>query len=260
MTLTDDCPKRRSQFLTRGSLFKNHVAKVYVLDRIRHGTALEILSRASAACRFESPHTVVSEHQWREYFGLPVMSLSAVANYYGLNVSELEPHIRKKNTYAGGLFESGMLVLRDAALESARLMGHTVGIQQGFVLLPPRAVLNLCLYLRPVPAVAATVNAFWDYVLAEKLHESTPADGHYTSSQHVEIECSRIEEQRLIECLAFAKERKLYPYIQHFGRQTCSEAWARLFTYEGEFPPPRGSFYVERQDWFDRVSHISLWR
>jgi hypothetical protein len=108
--------------------------------------------------------------------------------------------------------------------------------------------------------VAATVNAFWDYVLAEKLHESTPADWHYTSSQHVEIECSRIAEQRLIECLAFAKERKLYPYIQHFGCQTCLEAWASLFTYEGEFPPPRGSFYVERQDWFDRVSNISLWR
>jgi hypothetical protein len=188
------------------------------------------------------------------------MSLSAAANYYDLNVSEIEHHIRKKNTYAGGLFESGMLVLRGAALESARVMGHTAGIQQGFVLLPPRAVLHLCLYLRPVPAVAATVNAFWDYVVAQKLHESTPADWHYTSNQHVEIECNRIQEQRLLECLASAKERKLYPYIQHFGRQTCFEAWARLFTYEGEFPPPRGSFYVERQNWFDRVSHISLWR
>jgi hypothetical protein len=160
MSHIDDCPAGRSQFLTRGSLFKNHVAKVYVLDRIKHGTALEILSRASAACRFESPNTAVLEHQWREYFGLPVMSLSAAAKYYGLNVSELEHHIHKKITYAGGLFESGMLVLRDAALESARLMGHTAGIQQGFVLLPPRAVLHLCLHLRPIPAVAATVNAF----------------------------------------------------------------------------------------------------
>ena len=170
------------------------------------------------------------------------MSLTAAANYYGLNVSGLEHHIRKKNTYAGGLFESGMLVLRGAALESAREMGHTAGIQQGFVLLPPRAVLNLCLCLRPVPAVAATVNAFWDYVLAEKLHESTPADWHYTSSQDVEIECDRIEEQRLLECLTEAKERKLYRYIQHFGRQTCFEAWARLFTYEGEFPRPVAVF------------------
>src|SRR4028118_2186445 len=134
MPYTDDCPKRRSQHLTRGSLFKNHAAKVYVFDRIKHGTALDILSRASAACRFESPDTAVSEHEWREYFGLPVMSLSAAANYYGLNVSGLEHHIRKKNTYAGGLFESGMLVLRGAALESAREMGHTAGIQQGFVL------------------------------------------------------------------------------------------------------------------------------
>jgi hypothetical protein len=246
--------------LTRGTLFKNHVAMVYVFDRIRHGTALEILSRASAACRFESPHTAISEHQWREYFGLPVMSVTAVANYYGLKVSQIEHHIRKKNTYAGGLFESGMLVLRDAALEFAPEMGHTAEIQQGYVLLPPRAILSLYLSLRPVPAVAATVNAFWDYVVAEKLHESTPADWHYISNQHVEIECERIEEQRLLECLKEAKERKLYPYIQHFGRQTCFEAWARLFTYEGEFPPPRGSFYVERQDWFDRVSHISLWR
>jgi hypothetical protein len=130
MSHIDDCPKGRSQFLTRGSLFQSHVAKVYVFDCIRHGTALEILSRASAACRFESPHTAVSECQWGEYFGLPVMSLTAAANYYGLNVAELEHHIRKKITYAGGLFESGMLVLRGTALESAREMGHTAGIQQ----------------------------------------------------------------------------------------------------------------------------------
>jgi hypothetical protein len=137
------------------------------------------------------------------------MSLSAAANYYGLKVSEIEHHIRKKNTYAGGLFESGMLVLRDAALESARLMGHTAEIQQGCVLLPPRAVLSLCLSLRPVPAVAATVNAFWDYVLAQKLHESSSADWHYTSSQHVEIECERIEEQRVLECLAKSKRAQI---------------------------------------------------
>ena len=260
MSHRDDCPAGRSQHLTRGVFFKNHVAKVYVLDRIKHGTALEILSRAATACRFESPNTAVLEYHWREYFGLPVMSLNTAANYYSLNVSEIEHHVRRKNTYAGGLFESGMLVLRGAALESAREMGHTAEIQQGCVLLPPRAVLSLCLSLRPVPAVAAPVNAFWDYVLAEKLHESTSADWYYTSSQHVEIECERIQEQKLLECLASAKERKLYPYIQHFGHQNCFEAWTRLFTYEGEFPPPRGSFYVERQDWFDRVSHISLWR
>jgi hypothetical protein len=191
MSYRDDCPAGRSQFLTRGSLFKNHVAKVYVFDHIRHGTALEILSRASAARQLEVPYTKVSKHQWREYFGLPVMSLSAAANYYGLNVSELEHHIRKKNTYAGGLFESGMLVLRGAALESARLMGHTAGIQQGLVLLPPRAVLHLCLSLTAVPAVAATVNALWEYVLAEKLNESTSADWYYTCNQHVQIECDR---------------------------------------------------------------------
>jgi hypothetical protein len=102
MTFTDDCPKGGSQFLTRASLFKNHAAKVYVFDRIRHGTALEILSRASAACQFESPHAAISEHQWREYFGLPVMSLSAAANYYGLKISDLETHICKKDTYTGG--------------------------------------------------------------------------------------------------------------------------------------------------------------
>ena len=102
MSHIDDCPVRRSQFLTRGSLFQNPAAKVYVFDRIRHGTALEILSRALAACRFESPHTEVSEYQWREYFGLPVMSLSAAANYYGLNVSEIEHHIRKKKYLCGG--------------------------------------------------------------------------------------------------------------------------------------------------------------
>jgi hypothetical protein len=260
MSQTDDCHARRSQFLTRTSLFKNHAAKVYVFDRIRHGTAQEILSRASAACRFGSPHTEVLEHQWREYFGLPVMSLTAAANYYGLKISDLETQICKKDTYTGGLFESGMLVLRDAALESARQMGHTPERLQSCVLLPPRAVLRLCLSLRGVPAVAATVNALWDYVLAEKLSESTLADWHYTCNQHIEIESSPIEEQRLTECLKEAKERKLYPYIQHFGRQTCFEAWARLFTYEGEFPPPRGSFYVEKQDWFDRVSHLSLWR
>jgi len=44
MSHINDCPAGRSQFLTRGSLFQSHVAKVYVFDRIRHGTALEILS------------------------------------------------------------------------------------------------------------------------------------------------------------------------------------------------------------------------
>jgi hypothetical protein len=261
MSYTDDCPAGRSQFLTRGSLFKNHAAKVYVFDRIRHGTAQEILSQASAARQLEVPYTKVSKHQWREYFGLPVMSVTAAANYYALNVSELEHHIRKKNTYAGGLFESGMLVLRGAALESARLMGHTAGIQQGLVLLPPRAVLHLCLSLTAVPAVAATVNALWKYVLAEKLNESTSADWYYTCNQHIQIDCARqINKQLLIKCLAQAKKRNLYPYIQHFGHQNCSQSWVSLFTYKGEFPPPRGSFYVERQDWFDRVSHLSLWR
>jgi hypothetical protein len=77
------------------------------LDCIRHGTALEILSRASAAHKIEVPYTKVSKHQWREYFGLPVMSLSAAAKYYGLKVSEIEHHIRKKNTYAGGCLKAG---------------------------------------------------------------------------------------------------------------------------------------------------------
>ena len=102
MSYRNDCPAGRSQHLTRGSLFQNPAAKIYVFDRIRHSTALEILSRASAAYRFESPHTAVLDYEWREYFGLPVMSLSAAANYYDLNVSEIEHHIRKKNTYAGG--------------------------------------------------------------------------------------------------------------------------------------------------------------
>jgi hypothetical protein len=91
-----------------------------------------------------------------------------------------------------------MLVLRGAALESARQMGHTPEKLQGYILLPPRAVLRLCLSLRGVSAVATTVNALWEYVLAEKLNESTLADWHYTCNQHIEIECSRIEEQRLI--------------------------------------------------------------
>ncbi len=261
MSHINDCPKGRSQHLTRGSLFKNHVAKVYVFDRIRHGTAEEILSRASAAHQLEVPYTKVSKHQWREYFGLHVMSVTAVANYYGLKISELEHHILKKTTYAGGLFESGMLVLRDAALESARQMGHTPERPQGCVLLPPRAVLSLCLSLPAVPAVAATVNALWEYVLAEKLNESTSADWYYACNQHIQIECDRrINKQLLIKSLAQAKKRNLYPYIQHFGHQNCSQAWVSLFTYKGEFPPPRGSFYVEKQDWFDRVSHLSLWR
>src|SRR4028118_722365 len=174
MPHTDDCPKGRSQHLTRGSLFKNHVAKVYVFERIRHGTALEILSRASAAHKIEVPYTKVSKHQWREYFGLPVMSVTAVANYYGLKISELEHHILKKTTYAGGLFESGMLVLRDAALESAQRMGHTPEKPQGCVLLPPRAVLSLCLSLSAVPAVAATVTALWADAAADEPTASTP--------------------------------------------------------------------------------------
>jgi hypothetical protein len=186
------------------------------------------------------------------------MSLSAAANYYGLNVSEIEHYIRRKNTYAGGLFESGMLVLRDAALESAREMGHSVGIKQSFVLLPPRAVLRLCLFLPAAPAVVATVKALWEYVLAEELNKSTSADWLYAANQHAAIYCEKIEEHLLIECLAKAKERNLYPYIQHFGHQTCFEAWESLFAYEGKFPPPRGRFYIERQGWLDEVSDICL--
>lgn len=258
MSYTDDCPAGRSQHLTRESLFRIHAAKVYVFDRIRHGTALEILCFASIARQKKAPAETVPEHYWCEYFGLPVMPLGAVANYYGLKKSELETHIRKNGSYAGGLFESGMLVLRDAALESARFMGYTVGIKQSFVLLPPRAVLRLCLFLPATPAVVATVNALWEYVLAEKLNESTLADWIATVNQHLAIDCERIEENLLIECVAFAKERKLYPYIQHFGHQTCFEAWESLFAYEGEFPPPRGSFYMEKQRWFDQVSDICL--
>jgi hypothetical protein len=83
--------------------FSKSRAKVYVFDHIRHGTALEILSRASAACRFESPHTAVSEHQWREYFGLPVMSLSAAASYYGLKYRRLNTTFAKKILMRGAV-------------------------------------------------------------------------------------------------------------------------------------------------------------
>jgi len=258
MSYIDDCPKGRSQHLTRESLFRIHAAKLYVFDRIKHGTSLEILCKASVARQKEALCETVPEHQWREYFGLPVMSLYAAANYYGLKKSELEIHIRKNGSYTGGLFESGMLVLCDAALESARFMGYAVGIKQIFVLLPPRAVLRLCLFLPATPAVVATVNALWEYVLAEKLNESTLADWIDTANQHVTFYCERIEENLLIECVAEAKEGNLYPYIQHFGHQTCFEAWESLFAYEGEFPPPRGSFYMEKQRWFDQVSDICL--
>ncbi len=102
------------------------------------------------------------------------------------------------------------------------------------------------------------MNALWEYVLAEKLNNSTPADWLYAANQHAAIYCERIEEHLLIECLAEAKERNLYPYIQHFGHQTSFEAWESLFAYEGEFPPPRGKFYIERQGWLDEVSDICL--
>jgi hypothetical protein len=258
MSYTDDCPYGRSQHLTRESLFRIHAARVYVFDRIKHGTALEILYKASVALQKEALCETILEHQWREYFGLPVMSLYAVANYYGLKKSELKFHIRKNGNYSGGLFESGMLVLRDFALESVREIGYTVEIQQCFVLLPPRAVLRLCLFLPATPVVVATVKALWEYVLAERLNESILADWLYTANQHVVIDCERIEKHLLIECLAEAKERNLYPYIQHFGHQTCFEAWASLFAYEGEFPPSRGTFYIEKQGWLDKVSNICL--
>lgn len=258
MSHTDDCPAGRSQHLTRESLFRIHAAKVYVFDRIRHDTALEILYKASIAYQKEVPAETVPEHYWCEYFGLPVMPLGAVANYYGIKKSELETHIHKNGSYAGGLFESGMLVLRDAALESARFMGYIVGIKQSFVLLPPRAVLRLSLFLPATPAVVATVNTLWEYVLTEKLNKSTLANWIDTVNQHLAIDCERIEENLLIECVAEAKERHLYPYIQHFGHQNCFEAWESLFAYESEFPPPRGSFYMEKQRWFDQVSDICL--
>lgn len=260
MPRSKDCSAGRSQFLTRGLLFQNPSAQVFVFDHIRHGTAQEILSQALAAFQLKSPCKTVSKFQWLEYFGLPVMTLGAVANYYGITIAELEPHIHKKHTYGqGALFQSGMLVLRDVALDSVCQTWHLFEKPRALVLLPPRAVLRLCLSLRPLPAVVAVVNALWDFVLAQKLNESTFADWHYICTQHIQVLCDRrIKNDLLLISVAEAKKCNLYPYIQHFGHQRLSEAWSSLFTYKGEFPPPRGNFYVKKKDWFDRVSYISL--
>ena len=258
MTVQNACGNTQPQFLTRESLFASQLPRIHTFDGITHGKALEILYEATVARQLETSCEPIPRHQWGEYFGLPVMSVNDVAGYYGLKAKKIKAVISANGSYLKELFESGLLVLRDKAIEDAHKQLGTSLTAIELTLLPPQAVLKMCLFLPATPTVVATVDALWNYAVTEELNESTSADWENTVYRYHAIHCDRISERELVESLTKAKELNLYPYVQHFGQQDCLKTWSSLLAYEGEFPPPRGDFYIKKHTWLDRISDVCL--
>ena len=258
MTVQNACGNPQSQFLTRGLLFDSHAARIHTFDGITHDKALEILYEATVARQLETSCESLPQHHWGRYFGLPVMSVNDVARYYGLKAKKLKALISAVPSPLEELFESGLLVLRDKALEDACKQLGISSTPSELILLPPQVVLKMCLFLPATPAVVATVDALWNYAVSEELNESTSTDWQKTCCHYRAIHCDRISDRELTECLVKAKELNLYPYVQHFGQQDCLKSWLSLFAYEGEFPPVRGDFYIKKQTWADRISDVCL--
>lgn len=180
MTVQNACGKAQPQFLTRESLFTSQLARIHTFDGIAHGKALEILYEATVARQLEMSSELIPRHQWGEYFKLPVMSINDVAGYYGLKAKKIKAVISGVPSPLGELFESGLLVLRDKALEDAHKQLGTPLTAKELTLLPPQAVLKMCLFLPATPTVVATVDALWNYAVIEELNESTSADWEKT--------------------------------------------------------------------------------
>lgn len=248
MTVQNACGNTQPQFLTRETLFDSRASRIHVFDGISHGTALEILRET------------MPEYQWAEYFGLPVMPVNDVAAYYGLKAKKIKSVIGFDNSCLGELIQGGLLVLREQALEEALSQFDTPPQSKELILLPPQAALRLCLVLPVAPAVAATFNTFWDYVVSKGLDESTLADWESTVYRYCAIHCDRIGEDRELakRLIEESKNLNLYPYVQHFGQQDCLETWFGLLAYKREFPPPRGKFYIKKHTWLDRISDVCL--
>ena len=141
----------------------------------------------------------------------------------------------------GELIEGGLLVLRDKALEEALLKLNLPQTKE-LLLLPPQAVIRLCLFLPALPAVVRTFNALWDYVVSKGLDESTLSDWESTVYRFTSIHCDRIGADRELadRLKAEAKSLNLYPYIQHFGVQDCLETWFAVLAYKGAVPAATG--------------------
>ncbi|MEG4532180.1 hypothetical protein [Microcoleus sp. D2_18a_D3] len=258
MTVQNACGNVQPQFLTRDALFTSQLARIHTFDGITHDKALEILYDATVARQLETTREPIPRHQWGKYFELPVMSVNDVAGYYGLKAKKIKTVISGVPSYLKELFEGGLLVLRDKAIEDACKQLGTPLTTNELILLPPQAVLRMCLFLPAIPTVVATVDTLWNYAVSEELSETTSADWEKTCYRYRAIHCDRISDRELVECLVKAKELNLYPYVQHFGQQDCLKTWSSLFAYEGEFPPPRGDFYRKKHTWLDRISDVCL--
>jgi hypothetical protein len=248
MTAYSACGNTQPRFLTRESLFDSKVARIHVFDRISHGTARYILS------------AVTPKYQWNEYFGLPVATVNGVADCYGLRAKNIKHVISADGSCLGELIEGGLLILRDAALDEIRSQFDVDPKVKEFLLFPPQAFLRLCLFLPALPAVTRTFNAFWDYVVSKNLDETTIADWEATVHRYAAIHCDRIGADRELadRLKAEAKSLNLYPYIQHFGVHDCLESWFALLAHKGDFPPPRGNYYIRKHLWSDRIVEVCL--
>jgi hypothetical protein len=238
----------KSQFLTRETLFDSKAARIHVFDNINHSTARYILSG------------VTPRPQWSDYYGLSVLAVNETADYYGLKVKSIKRVISADSSCLGELIEGGLLVLRDKALDEAREQFGVDPKVKELLLFPPQALLRLCLFLPALPSVTRTFNALWDYAVSKGLDETTITDWEATVHRYCAIHCDPIGADRTLgdRLKVEAKNLNLYPYIQHFGVQDCLESWFALLAHKGEFPPPRGNYYIRKHLWADRVAEVCL--
>jgi len=236
------------QSLTRETLFDSKASRIHLFDRISHDTAGYILS------------ALMPRYKWSEYYGLPVMTVNDVAGYYGLRAKSIRHVLNASNSCLGELIEGGLLILRDSALDEVRSQFDVDPKVKEFLLFPPQAVLRLCLFLPALPGVVRTFNALWDYAVSKELDRSSLADWEATVYRFCTIHCDPIGADRELadRLKAEAKSLNLYPYIQHFGVQDCLESWFTLLAYKGEFPPPRGNYYIRKHLWADRIAEVCL--
>lgn len=233
MTIQHGCDNTQSQFLTRETLFTSHCARVHVFDGITHDTSAKLLN-------------TVSLLPLRSYFKAPVLLVGDVANYYCVNAITLKKVLAFCENKQE-LKSDGMLVLQRNDIEGAHEQLGTSLYLKSLVLLPPRAILKLALFLPATPSVAATLNVLWDYVLEHGLNNSTPSNWRKTfERENVRTGYSKLYRGSLQAKQKQFKDLGLYPYVQHFGHQGCKETWDSLEEYntrKGEFPPPRGSVF-----------------
>lgn len=236
MTIQHGCDNMQPQFLTRETLFVSHPARVHVFDGITHGVAVKLLNKALVM-------------PLRGYFKLPVLLVNDVANLYCIDAIALKKVLaldENKQELKG----DGILVLQRSDIECAHEQLGTPLQLKSLVLLPPRAILKLALFLPATPAVVATVDALWDYVLEHGLNDSTPNNWRKTFEQENVRTGQAISRIELLAKQEQFKSLGLYPYVQHFGYQKCKETWDSLEEYseahKGEFPPPSGSSFWVR--------------